>query len=54
MSGSDTDKDELASYNNAAKKTVDAGVADEVAGYDQEIVPTEDGKSAQDSEAHPN
>ncbi|WP_375271141.1 hypothetical protein [Sphingomonas sp.] len=41
------------SFSDAAKRSQDAGIADESAAYQNATVPTEGGKPAEDSEAHP-
>ncbi len=53
MSEQEKPMDALVEYKDAAKKSQDAGIADESAAYDEAMVPTEGGKPAQDSEAHP-
>lgn len=40
-------------FSDAAKRSQDAGIADESAAYDNAMTPTEGGKPAEDSEAHP-
>lgn len=47
------EKDGLEGFKDAAKRSEDAGIADESAAYDDAMVPTEGGKPAEDSEAHP-
>jgi hypothetical protein len=53
MSEQEPKTDELNTFKDAAKRSQDAGIADESAAYDNAMVPTEGGKPAEDSEAHP-
>lgn len=53
MSDPETKNDDLEQFEDAANRSQDAGIADESAAYDKAMVPTEDGKPAEDSEAHP-
>jgi len=46
-------KDDVEQFSDAAKRSQDAGIADESAAYDNAMIPTEGGKPAEDSEAHP-
>lgn len=40
-------------FADAASTSIDAGIADETAGYDQAMTPTEGGDAADESEAQP-
>lgn len=53
MPDQDQNNADLDTFKDAAKRSQDAGIADESAAYDNAMVPTEGGKPAQDSEAHP-
>ena len=53
MGENDTGERDVEAFKDAAQKSVNAGIADETAALDEGIVPTEGGKPAQDSEAHP-
>ena len=53
MGENDTGERDVTAFKDAAQKSVNAGIADETAALDEGIVPTEGGKPAQDSEAHP-
>lgn len=53
MTDQSSKEDEPDTFVDAAKRSQDAGIADESAAYDNAMVPTEGGKPAEDSEAHP-
>lgn len=53
MPDQDQNNADLDPFKDAAKRSQDAGIADESAAYDNAMVPTEGGKPAEDSEAHP-
>lgn len=53
MGENDSGKRDMDAFKDAAQKSSNAGIADETAALDEGMVPIEDDKPAQDSEAHP-